>query len=44
VRRACLTHHGIKQKKNTNCEEPGSNHESSANALEAVEKNTQTHT
>jgi hypothetical protein len=31
-------------KKITNCEEPGSNHESPANALEAVKKNTHTHT
>jgi len=43
VCRACLTHNVTKQKM-TNCEGPGSNHESSANTLEAVKKNTHTHT
>ena len=41
VCRARLTHNGIKHKI-TSCEGLGSNHESSANALGAVKKNTHT--
>jgi len=41
VCRVCLTHSEIIQNI-TNCKGPGSNHENSANVLEAVKKNTHT--
>jgi len=43
VCRACLNEIVMKQKI-TNCEGPGSNHESSAHALEAIKTHTHTHT